>query len=59
MPTRTLRIPSAISTIAGSILGLLFAGSATAQAPLTEALYVQQVEAKSLEGRVADAEAAA
>ncbi|NTX04690.1 TolC family protein [Myxococcus sp. CA040A] len=59
MPTRTLRIPSPAATIAGSILGLLIAGSATAQTPLTEALYVRQVEAGSLEGRVAEAEAAA
>ncbi|RYZ32521.1 MAG: TolC family protein, partial [Myxococcaceae bacterium] len=52
-----LRIPSSMATIVGSILGTLLSGVATAQAPMTEAQYVRQVEAASLEARVAEAEA--
>ncbi|WP_404372915.1 TolC family protein [Corallococcus coralloides] len=51
------RIPSSIPTIAGSILATMLSAVATAQAPMTEAQYVRQVETASLEARVAEAEA--
>ncbi|WP_158619975.1 TolC family protein [Corallococcus sicarius] len=44
--------------MASSILLVLLAGAASAQAPLTEARYAEQVVAASLEARIAEAEAA-
>lgn len=55
---RPLRRSPSPPTILGSIALLLLAGSAAAQAPLTEEQYVQRVLAASLEARVAEAEAA-
>lgn len=56
MHPRARRLP--IPTIPGSILLVLLAGGAAAQAPLEESRYVERVLEASLEARVARAEAA-